>query len=65
MNRLHTIQAGQIQNAEMLETNENGEKTIHILAEDGTNYEMVLSRSLSVEYIENIDTGEYPVWPVE
>ena len=58
---LDTIQAGQIQTAEIVEVNESDENVIHIVAEDGTNYQMGLSRGFGVMYVQNIDTGEYPI----
>lgn len=56
---LDTIGAGQIQSAEAAE--EDGEKVINIVAEDGTNYCIYLSGSGSVEAVKNLDTGEWVV----
>ena len=59
LSTLNTINAGQIQSAEAAE--EDGEKVINIVAEDGTNYCIYLSSSGSVEAVKNLDTGEWPV----
>ena len=59
LSTLDTISAGQIQSAETVE--EDGEKVINLVAEDGTNYCIYLSRSGSIEAVKNLDTGEWPV----
>lgn len=59
LSTLNTISAGQIQSAEAAE--EDGEKVINIVVEDGTNYCIYLSGSGSVEAVKNLDTGEWPV----
>lgn len=59
LNSMNTIGAGQIQKAEAVE--ENGEKMIDIVAEDGTNYRIYLSGSGNVDAIENLLTGEWPI----
>lgn len=59
LSTLDTISAGQIQSAETAE--EDGEKVINLVAEDGTNYCIYLSRSGSIEAVKNLDTGEWPV----
>ena len=59
LSTLDTISAGQIQSAETAE--EDGEKVINLVAEDGTNYCIYLSGSGSVEAVKNLDTGEWPV----
>lgn len=59
LSTLDTISAGQIQSAETAE--EDGEKVINLVAEDGTNYCIYLSGSESVEAVKNLDTGEWPV----
>ncbi|MDE6750593.1 MAG: hypothetical protein K2K21_16260 [Lachnospiraceae bacterium] len=59
LSTLNTISAGQIQSAEVVE--EDGEKVINLVAEDGTNYCIYLSGSGSVEAVKNLDTGEWSV----
>lgn len=59
LSTLNTISAGQIQSAEAVE--DDGRKVINLVAEDGTNYCIYLSRSGSVEAVKNLDTGEWPV----
>lgn len=59
LSTLNTISAGQIQSAEAAE--EDGEKVINLVAEDGTNYCIYLSKSGSVEAVKNLDTGQWPV----
>ncbi len=59
LSTLDTISAGQIQSAEAAE--EDGEKVINIVAEDGTNYCIYFSGSGSVEAVKNLDTGEWVV----
>lgn len=59
LSALNTISAGQIQSAEAAE--EDGEKVIKLVAEDGINYCIYLSGSGSVEAVKNLDTGEWPV----
>lgn len=59
LSTLNTISAGKIQSAEAVE--DDGEKAINLVAEDGTNYCIYLSRSGSVEAVKNLDTGEWPV----
>ena len=59
LSTLDTISAGQIQSAETAE--EDGEKVINLVAEDGTNYCIYLSGNGSVEAVKNLDTGEWPV----
>lgn len=56
---LNTIGAGQIQSAESIVI--EGEKTIDLIAEDGTNYRIYLSGSGSVESVKNLDTNEWPI----
>lgn len=59
LSTLNAINAGQIQSAEAAE--EDGEKVINLVVEDGTNYCIYLSGSGSVEAVKNLDTGEWPV----
>lgn len=59
LSTLDTISAGQIQSAETAE--EDGEKVINLVAEDGTNFCIYLSGSGSIEAVKNLDTGEWPV----
>ncbi len=59
LSTLNTISVGLIQSAEAAE--DDGEKVINLVAEDGTNYCIYLSRSGSVEAVKNLDTGEWPV----
>lgn len=59
MNSLNTINAGQIQSAELHETNK--EKVLDIIAEDNTKYQIYLSDSNKVEAIKNIDTDEWVI----
>ena len=59
LSTLDTISSGQIQSAEAVE--EDGEKVINIVVEDGTNYCIYLSSSGSVEAVKNLDTGEWAV----
>ena len=59
LSTLNMISAGQIQSAEAAE--EDGEKVINLVVEDGTNYCIYLSRSGSVEAVKNLDTGEWSV----
>lgn len=59
LNCLNTVEAGQIQSAETDEI--NGEKVINVIAEDGTEYQIYLSGSGSVEAVKNLSTGEWPV----
>lgn len=59
LSTLNTISAGQIQSA--VADEENGEKVVNLVAEDGTNYCIYLSKSGSVEAVKNLDTGEWPV----
>lgn len=59
LSSLKTINAGQIQSAEMAE--ENGEKVINLVAEDSTEYGIYLSKRGSVEAVKNLVTGEWPI----
>ncbi|MBR3524721.1 MAG: hypothetical protein IKO11_02645 [Lachnospiraceae bacterium] len=56
---LKQINAGTLKSAEAAE--ENGEKRLNVVAEDGTNYCIYLSRSGSLDAIKNTDTGEWPI----
>ena len=56
---LKTVGAGKLQTAEAAE--ENGDKYLNVLAEDGTNYAVLLSRSGSPEGVKNLDTGEWEI----
>lgn len=58
-NILDTICAGKIQSAEATEV--DGEKVLNLVAEDGTDYRIFLSGSGSVEAVENLATGEWPI----
>ena len=56
---LNTIGAGQVQNVEIIEV--DGQKVIDLVAEDGTNYQIYLTKSESVEAVKNVATGEWPI----
>lgn len=59
LSSLDVINAGQIQSAKLTEI--DGEKVINIVAEDGTDYRMYLSRSGTVVAVENLTTSEWPI----
>ena len=59
LSSLDTICAGKIQSAEATEV--DGEKVLNLVAEDGTDYRIFLSGSGSVEAVENLATGEWPI----
>lgn len=59
LSSLNTVGAGQIQSAEV--TEEDGEKVIKVVAEDGIDYQIYLSESGSVEAVKNLTTGEWPI----
>lgn len=59
LSSLNTVGAGQIQSAEV--TEEDGEKVIKVVAEDGIDYQIYLSENGSVEAVKNLTTGEWPV----
>ena len=59
LNSLNTIEAGQIQDAEL--TEENGDRVLALTAEDGTKYQLYLSASGNVEAVKNLTTGEWPI----
>lgn len=42
-------------------TEVDGEKVLNLVAEDGTDYRNFLSGSGSVEAVENLATGEWPI----
>lgn len=56
---LNTIKVGKIQSAETDEI--DGEKVINLVAEDGTNYRIYLSKSGSIEAVKNLDNAEWPI----
>ena len=56
---LDTVHAGKLQSAKA--TEKDGEKTLEVLAEDGVSYRIYLTGSGSVEAVENLVTGEWPV----
>lgn len=56
---LDTINAGKLQSAELSE--DNGERLLNVVAEDGTRYQIYLTDRGSVEAVKNLDTGEWPV----
>ena len=58
---LYTAGAGYIQDAE-LGVNEYGDPELYVVGEDGTNYRVMLTNGYSLVAIENVDTGEWPVW---
>lgn len=58
VNALHTLEAGQLSLAEAEEW--NGEQTVRIVAEDGTNYRIYLVNG-NIDSVENVDTGEWPI----
>lgn len=66
---LGVIGAGEIRSAEISvvdlqnadDSIVDGENALHVVAEDGTNYLLYLSGSGSVEAVENMDTGEWPI----
>lgn len=53
---LDTFQAGEIKS---IEKGEDG--TLQVTAEDGTPYKLYLTENGSVEAVENLETGEWPV----
>lgn len=55
----NTINAGKIQSAEPGQ--EDIDKIIDVVSEDGTNYRFYLSGSDSIMAVKNVDTGEWPV----
>lgn len=56
---LDVINAGKLQSAK---AGKNGDDPfLDIVAEDGTNYHILLSRGGNVEAIQNVDTGEWVV----
>lgn len=59
LSSLNTISAGQIQSVELVE--DNGEKVLNLVSEDGTNYQIYLSKSGNVEAVKNTDTGEWMI----
>lgn len=59
LSSLDTIGAGQIQSAESVEA--DGGKAIDLVAEDGTNYRIYLTRSGGVDSVKDLDTGEWPI----
>lgn len=59
INSLHTIDAGQIQSAELAEV--DGEKVINLVAEDDTDYRIYLSKNGNVEAVKNLSTGDWPI----
>ena len=56
---LDTVHAGKLQSAKAIE--KDVEKTLEVLAEDGVSYRIYLTGSGSVEAVENLVTGEWPV----
>lgn len=56
---LDTVHAGKLQSAKA--TEKDGEKILEVLAEDGVSYRIYLTGSGSVEAVENLVTGEWPV----
>ena len=56
---LDTVHAGKLQSAKAKE--KDGEKTLEVLAEDGVSYRIYLTGSGSVEAVENLVIGEWPV----
>ena len=59
LNALKTVGAGRIQSAEARE--ENGQKLLAILAEDGTEFWIYLTNSGGVDAVKNLTTGEWPI----
>lgn len=56
---LDTIQAGQLQSAKLVEI--KGDRALDIITEDGGSYRIYLSGSGSVEAVQNLVTGEWPI----
>ena len=56
---LNTLRTDRLQSAILEEI--NGEVVLYFVAEDGTNYAMYLSKSNSVEAVQNLDTKEWPI----
>ena len=59
LSSLNTISVGQIQSVELVE--DNGEKVLNLVSEDGINYKIYLSKSGNVEAVQNTDTGEWMI----
>ncbi len=59
LNALRTIEAGQVQNAEI--TDYQGEKILLVTAEKGIKYRFYLSEGRSIEAVQNADTGEWVI----
>lgn len=57
LNTLRTINSGKIQKAELSE--DNNEKVLKIVAENGTPFSVYLTNSGSVEAVKNNKTGEW------
>lgn len=59
LNALRTVGAGQIRSAEAGE--ENGQRLLDVLAEDGTEYRIYLTSGGGVDAVKNCSTGEWPL----
>lgn len=56
---LDTIHAGKLQSVKAVDM--DGEQTLEVLAEDGVSYRIYLSGNGSVNAVENLVTGEWPI----
>lgn len=63
LSSLNTINAGQIQRAKVVESEEG--RLILLVAEGGTNYKVYLTGNGSVDAVENMDTGEWPIQSIK
>ncbi|MBP5282302.1 MAG: hypothetical protein J6Z22_07355, partial [Lachnospiraceae bacterium] len=59
LSALDTLKAGKIQKAEA--TEDKGSRALDIVAEDGTNYRILLTGSGSPDGAINLDTGEWVI----
>ena len=57
---LDTIEAGIIQEASLTSAS-NDEEALDVVAENGTNFRIYLTANGSVEAVQNLSTGEWPI----
>lgn len=59
LSSLNSIEAGQIQSADVSE--DAGQTVIDIVAQDGVSYRIYLTENGSVDAVKNLDTNEWPI----
>lgn len=65
LSALHSIKAGKLLNIELIEDENNIDRFLNVVTEDGINYHIGISRGNYLEYVRNVDTDEWLMMSIE